>query len=399
MTNPTLDNEMIRRFGRRVRLGMVGGGDGSIIGETHMLALRADGLCELVAGALSSRPDVARASAARQMIDPDRAYTDFHAMAAQESLRADRIDAVVIATPPDSHFAIAKAFLEHGIDVICEKPMTRDAGEAKELAKLVLQTGRFFCLTHCYTGYPMVRQARAMIATGVIGQVRMIEIEFCPGEPGTALEPSDPSKRHWRFKVGSMGRAAILGEVGSHVYHIATFLTGLRADRVSAKMHTFAARREVYDNAYVTAEFERGAQARLWSSYVAAGNDQGFRFRIFGEKGSLSWFQELPECLVHKPIGGPVVTLSRGQGNLAPVSLAGTRFRPGFPEGYGLAFANLYSDFAKALMSRDLGLVSSRYLEELPSVEDGLEGMRMIEATALSQENQGQWISLDAFRH
>jgi predicted dehydrogenase len=398
MSETKLDNDTIRRFGRRLRLGMVGGGEGSIIGETHMLALRADGLCELVAGALSSRPEIARASAARQMIDPDRAYTDFHTMAVQESLRADRIDAVVVATPPDSHLEIARAFLEHGIDVVCEKPMTRDAVEAKELTKVVLETGRLFCLTHCYTGYPMVRQARAMIGAGSIGKVRMIEVEFCPGEPGTALEPEDPSKRHWRFKIGSMGKAAILGEVGSHAYNMATYLTGLGAAHVSATLNTFAARREVYDNAYLTVKFDGGCQGRLWSSYVASGNDQGLSFRVFGELGSLSWRQESPEYLIHKPIGGAATALSRGYQNLDPASLSVTRFRPGFPEGYGLAFANLYTDFAKALMARDLGISYMEYLKELPSVEDGLEGMRMIAAAIRSHDERGSWVALSDFR-
>jgi predicted dehydrogenase len=394
-----MDNDTIRKFGRRLRFGMVGGGEGSIIGETHMLALRADGLCELVAGALSSRPKVALTSAARHMIAPDRAYTDFHAMAIQESLRPDCIDAVVIATPPDNHLRIAKVFLDQGIDVVCEKPITRDVAEANELVKLVLQSGRLFCLTHCYTGYPMVRQARAMVTAGAIGRVCLIEVEFCLGEPGTALEPDDPSKRHWRFKIGTMGKAAILGEVGSHAYHIATYVTGLEAERVSATMNTFAARREVYDNAYLTVEFARGAQGRLWSSYVASGHDQGLRFRIFGDSGSLTWCQEDPEYLVHKPIGAAAVVLARGYLSLGPASLNATRFRAGFPEGYGLAFANLYADFAKALIARDLGLPYAPYLRELPSVEDGLQGMRLIEAAVRSHEESSGWVSLSSFKN
>jgi predicted dehydrogenase len=377
---------------------MVGGGEGSIIGDTHMLALRADGLCELVAGALSSRPDVARSSAARQMIAPDRAYVDYNAMAEAESARSDRIDAAIIATPPNSHLVIAKAFLERGIDVICEKPMTRDAVEAKELAKLVIATGRLFCLTHCYTGYPMVRQARAMVSGGAIGAVRMIEVEFCPGEPGTALEPEDPLKRHWRFKIGSMGKAAILGEVGTHAYNIATYITGRRAERVSAVLNTFAARREVYDNAYLTVQFESGAQGRLWSSYVASGNDMGLSLRIFGEHASLSWRQEDPEYLIHKPIGKPAVVLARGDQGMTEPAASVARFRAGFPEGYGLAFANLYTDFASAIIARDLGIRYTQYLTELPNVEDGLEGMRMIAAAVQSHEKNGDWITLGDFR-
>lgn len=389
-----MDNETIRRFGRRVRLGMVGGGEGSIIGETHMLALRADGLCEMVAGALSSRPDVAKASAARQMIDVDRSYDSYVQMAEREVARADRIDAVVIATPPDSHLDIARHFLSRGIDVICEKPMSRDVQEAQELVGLVTSSGRLFCLTHCYTGYPMIRQARDMVASGIIGKIRMIEVEFAPGEPGTALEPDDPAKRHWRFKEGSMGKAAILGEVGSHSYNIACFIGGSRADSVSATLATFAERREVYDNAYVTVRYEDGSQGRLWSSYVASGNDMGLKVRIFGEKASLSWNQENPETLVHKPIGEPASILAKGYGSMSQPAQMVTRFRAGFPEGYGLAFANLYTDFAKALIARDLGLPHERYLRELPSVHDGLEGMRLIEAATASNAKDGDWTRL-----
>ncbi|RWL17938.1 MAG: Gfo/Idh/MocA family oxidoreductase [Mesorhizobium sp.] len=389
-----MDNETIRRFGRRVRLGMVGGGEGSIIGETHMLALRADGLCELVAGALSSRPEVARASAARQMIAPDRSYDSYAEMAEREAARSDRIDAVVIATPPDSHLDIARHFLSRGFDVICEKPMTRDALEALELSQLVHDSARLFCLTHCYTGYPMVRQARDMVQAGVIGKARMIEVEFAPGEPGTAIEPENPDERHWRFREGSMGKAAILGEVGSHAYNIACFIGGSRAEAVSATLATFADRREVYDNAYVTVRYQDGAQGRLWSSYVASGNDMGLKFRIFGDKAGLGWDQESPETLVHKPIGEPAVVLARGYGSTSQASRAVTRFRAGFPEGYGLAFANLYTDFAKALIARELGIPNEQYLRELPSVDDGLEGMRLIEAAIASHGSGGDWARL-----
>lgn len=389
-----MDNDRIRQFGRRVRLGMVGGGEGSIIGETHMLALRADGLCELVAGALSSRPEVARASAARQMIAADRSYDSYVEMAEREASRPDRIDAVVIATPPDSHWDIARQFLSRGFEVICEKPMTRDVQEAKELAGLVDTTGRLFCLTHCYTGYPMVRHAREMVSSGAIGKVRLIEIEFAPGEPGTASEPADPSRRHWRFRESSMGKAAILGEVGSHAYNIACFICGSRAHSVSASLSTIAPRREVYDNAYLTVRYENGAQGRLWSSYVASGNDMGLKLRIFGETASLSWNQEEPETLVHKPVGAPAVVLARGYDSMSAASLAVTRFRAGFPEGYGLAFANLYTDFAKAVIARHLGLPHENYMRQLPSARDGLEGMRLIEAAVQSSNADGEWKSL-----
>jgi len=387
-----VDKSLINAFGRRVRLGMVGGGIDSIIGGTHILALRVDGFCDLVAGALSSRPDVARASAEAELIDPDRTYTDWREMAEREGAREQRIDAVVIATPPQLHFPVAKAFLQRGIDVICEKPMTRDLAEAKELVSLVRQHDRLFCLTHCYTGYPMTRQARALIKAGAIGAVRMIDITFAPGDRGTSLEPEDLSQRHWRFQASSMGKASILGEVNSHAYQMACFLTGLEADSVSAHLATFAERREVYDNVYATLRFPDGVLGRLWSSYVAAGNDQGFSFLIIGDTGQLRWNEEDPEYLRLKPMAAPAVVYARGYDELDERAKANVRFRPGFPEGYGLAFANLYVDFAQAIMARQLGRPYQHFLADLPTVEDGAKGMKFIEAATLSHDQGGEWI-------
>jgi predicted dehydrogenase len=299
---------------------------------------------------------------------------------------------VVIATPPQLHFPVAKAFMERGIDVICEKPMTRDLAEATALVDLVRKHDRLFCLTHCYTGYPMVRQARAMIEAGAIGAVRMIDIIFAPGDRGTSLEPEDLSQRHWRFQAGSMGKASILGEVNSHAYQMACYLSGFQADTVSAHLATFAERREVFDNVYATLRFPSGVMGRLWSSYVAAGNDQGLSFLIIGETGQLRWNEEDPEYLWLKPMAAPAVVHARGYDEVDERAKRNVRFRPGFPEGYGLAFANLYVDFAEAVMARALGKPYAHYLADLPSVEDGARGMKFIEAATVSHERGGDWI-------
>jgi predicted dehydrogenase len=387
-----MDPALIRSFGRRVRLGMVGGGSDSIIGGTHLLALRTDGYCELVAGAMSVQPDVALSSAQSQMIDRERAYTDWRVMLEREAQRSDRIDAVIIATPPQLHFPIAKAFLERGIDVICEKPMTRDLAEAQELVRLVRDNDRIFCLTHCYSGFPMTRQARALINQGAIGRVRLIDVIFAVGDPGTSVDPENPADRHWRFRATSIGKASILGEVNSHAYHMAGFVTGLEGQRVSAHLATLAKNREVFDNVYATVEFSDGAVGRFWSSYVAAGNDQGFSFVIIGETGQLRWSQEDSEYLWLKPIGGPAVRHSRGYDSNDPSATRHDRFRAGYAEGYGLAFANLYVDFAQAVMARQLGRPYGEYLAILPSVVDGASGMKFIEAATLSHEQGGQWV-------
>jgi predicted dehydrogenase len=386
-----LANDWLPRLGRRLRIGLVGGGADSVIGRTHLMAMRVDGLYDLVAGAMSIDPEIAAQSAARELIAADRNYPGFREMVERESQRKDPIDVVAIATPPHTHAAIAEAFLSRGIDVICEKPMTRDLAEAQALAKTVTRSDRLFCLTHCYTGYPMVREARAAVRAGLIGKVRLIETELSAGDTGVAREGPDPSRRHWRFRRESMGPAALLGEVGSHAFNLATYITGLSATEVSANMATIAERREVYDNAYLNLRFTGGVQGRLWASYVAVGNDHGLWFRIFGDNGSLTWHQESPEDLWHKPIGGPAVKLSRGYDSLSKESLIATRLRPGHPEGYVLAFANLYAEFAAALIARRLGMPHQAYLQNLPGISDGLAVMAMIEAAQRSHDREGAW--------
>ena len=233
-----MDRSLLEAFGRRIRIGMVGGGADSVIGRTHLIAMRADGLCELTAGAMSIDPAIAAASGRQELLAPDRIYTDWREMLAKESARPDRIDAVVVATPPRLHYPVAKAFLERGFDVICEKPLTHDLAEAHSLEEIVGSSGRLFCLTHCYTGYPMVRQARAMVAAGAIGKVRLIEGEFSIGTAGVALEPVDPRKRHWRFRADQEGKAGLLGEAGSHTYHMVCLHHGpLRRIRFGADGH------------------------------------------------------------------------------------------------------------------------------------------------------------------
>jgi predicted dehydrogenase len=387
-------HDLLPQFERRVRLGLVGGGTDSVIGRTHLMAMRVDGFYELTAGAMSIDPDIAARSAAREFIKSDRVYLDYRQMAEREASLPEGIDVVAIATPPQTHRAIAEAFLKRGIDVICEKPMTRDLDEARALARVVAESGRLFCLTHCYTGYPMVRQARAAVQAGLLGRIRLIEGELSAGDPGVAREPVNPAQRHWRFRRESMGPAALLGEVGSHAFNLATYVTGLSATAVSANMSTVAERREVYDNAYLTLRYTGEAQGRIWASYVAAGTDQGLWFRIFGEDGNLTWRQESPAELWHKPLGGPAVCLAPGYDSLSPQSLSASRLRPGHPEGYVLAFANLYTEFAKAVIARRLNLPYQAHLRDLPGINDGIAGMALIEAAQRSHDTGGAWTEI-----
>jgi predicted dehydrogenase len=393
--NPT-PTTLIESFGRRIRLGMVGGGLDSIIGDTHRVALRVDGLCELVAGAMSIDPDIAAATGRSDLMDPSRVHLDYREMARAEAAREDGIDAVIIATPPNTHLAIAEEFLARGIDVICEKPLTNDLAEADRLTQAVHHSERLLVLTHCYTGYPMVREARAIVRSGLLGPVRIVEAQFAGGDLGVAREPEDPARRHWRFRPDVVGRFAILGEVGSHAHNIVSFVTGLAVTEVSAQMDTIAARRDVYDNAYLNVRFDSGAVGRIWSSYVAIGNEHGLAFTIIGDNASISWTQEDPERLRIAPVDAPAHYVTRGMDGTSEDGLRSARFRPGHPEGYALAFANIYRDYASARMLIDTGRreAAQPTLDRLPTVADGRHGMSLIAAADASVAAGGSWTKL-----
>ena len=383
--------QLIGTFGRRLRLGMVGGGFDSVIGETHRIAFRADGLYDLVAGAFSIDPAVTRATAAGLLVAPDRVYDDFREMARRERERPDGIDAVVIATPPGMHAAAATAFLAAGIDVICEKPLTRTLAEADALQTAVDTSGRVFVLTHCYSAFPMVRHARDLVASGALGRLRMVEAEFAGGAPGVNLEPDDPADRHWRFRARSMGREAILGEVGTHAYHLMRYVGGTTPRRLTARLQTFAARREVFDNAYLGFDYEGGAAGRLWASYAATGTQHGLSLRLYGDAAALEWREEDAEFLRFRPLREPETLLRAGQEGTSALVTRSARFRPGHPEGYALAFANIYVEAAFAIAARRLGRSPRPWLDDLPGIADGVAGVRMIEAAAASHAADGAW--------
>jgi predicted dehydrogenase len=389
-----MNSDILTKLGRRLRLGMVGGGFDSVIGETHRIAYQADGYYELVAGAFSIDREVARKTAAALLVSEQRTYDDYREMARREAARDDGIDVVLIATPPQIHKDVAVAFLSAGIDVICEKPLTRTVAEAEELASLVASSGRIFVLTHCYSGFPMVRHARDLVKAGALGPLRMIEAEFAGGAPGVAAEPADPMQRHWRFRAGSMGKEALLGEVGSHAYHLMSYVSGVRPSRVSARMQTFAANREVYDNAHLAFDYRGGAVGRLWASYVATGTQHGLSLRLYGEDAALEWREEDAEYLRFRPLRGPETILRSGQEGTSDFVARSARFRPGHPEGYPLAFANLYVEAAFALVAARTGNDPSSLLANLPTVTDGVAGMQMIAAAAASNQGDGSWQSL-----
>jgi len=379
------------RVPRRLRLGMVGGGRGAFIGAVHRIAARLDDRYELVAGALSRDPANATASAADLYIAPDRAYADFRAMAAAEAARADGIDVVAIVTPNAAHHAIAKAFLASGIHVICDKPLTPSLDDALDLVRTVRRTGLVFGLTHNYTGYPMVRQARAMVEAGELGAIRVVQAEYPQDWLSTAVETTGQKQAAWRTDPAQAGAAGSLGDLGTHAHNIAEFVTGLRLDAVSAELSTFVAGRRVDDHAQVMLRFAGGARGLLWSSQVCPGNENALRLRVYGEKAGLEWAQEHPNQLRFAPLGEAPRTLARGVGALSASAAHATRIPSGHPEGYLEAFAQLYRDAAEQISARIEGRAPDPAALLVPTVEDGARGIKFLEAAIASSRAGGAW--------
>ena len=296
---------------------MVGGGEGAFIGAVHRLAARLDDRWELVAGAFSRDPDRARRSAAALHVAPDRAYPDAAAMACAEAAREDGIDAVAIVTPNASHHAIARAFLDAGIDVICDKPMTTTLDHAQDLVRAVAASGRIFALTHTYTGYPMVCHARAMVAEGAIGAVRVVQVEYAQDWLATPIEATGQKQAAWRLDPAQAGPAGSLGDLGTHAHNLAEFVTGLAVESVSAQLTAFVRGRRVDDDAQALLRLSGGARGMLWSSQVAPGNENALRLRVFGETGGLEWAQEHPNQLRYTPLGEAPRILARGAAALS----------------------------------------------------------------------------------
>jgi predicted dehydrogenase len=369
---------------------MVGGGPGAFIGGVHRMAARLDDRWELVAGAFSRDPDRARAAAANLHISLGRAYPDFRAMARAEAARADGIDAVSVVTPNASHHAVARAFLDAGINVICEKPMATALPDALDLVRAAREGGRVFVLAHNYTGYPMIRQARAMVAAGELGAIRVVQAEYPQDWLATRLEDTGNRQAAWRVDPAQAGPAGSLGDLGTHAHHLTEFVTGLRLEAVCADLQAFVPGRALDDNAHVLLRFRGGARGALWSSQVSPGNENALRLRVYGEKAGLEWSQEHPNQLRFSPLGEAPRTLARGgAGGLHPAAAA-TRLPAGHPEGYLEAFAQLYRDAAEIVAARMEGREPDPLASQVPTVEDGARGVRFLEAT-LESSRRGVW--------
>ncbi len=379
--------------GRRLRLGMVGGGQGAFIGGVHRIAARLDDRYELVAGALSADPAKAKASAAELRIAPDRAYGSFTEMAAKEAAREDGIDAVAIVTPNHVHHPAAKAFLEAGIHVICDKPMTTNLEDALDLVQTVKRTGLVFGLTHNYTGFPMVREARERVQAGELGRIRVVQAEYPQDWLTTKLEESGQKQAAWRTDPAQSGGGAI-GDIGSHAFNLAAFITGLEAEALLADLSTFVAGRRVDDNCNILLRYGGGARGMLWASQVAPGNDNALRIRVYGDKGGLAWHQEFPDFLELFPLGKPPQRIVRAHPSTGKSAGRVTRIPPGHVEGYFEGFATIYSDCAELITAKLEDRAPDPGATLVPSVEDGASGVKFITAAINSSARGGVWTDL-----
>ncbi len=376
---------------RPLRLGMVGGGSGAFIGAVHRIAARLDGEFTLVAGALSSTPEKSRASG--EALGLARVYDDYLAMAKAEARRKDGIEAVAIVTPNHMHAGPAIEFLKRGIHVICDKPLTATMAEAKKLAKAAATADTLFVLTHNYTGYPMIRQARAMVAAGEIGRVRLVQVEYVQDWLTEAAEKSGSKQAEWRTDPERSGAGGATGDIGTHAYNLACFVSGLTPESLAADLQTFVPGRPLDDNAHVLLRFEGGARGMLWASQVAPGNENGLRLRVYGDKGGLEWAQEDPNYLWFTPFGEPRRRITRNGAGAGPEAARVSRIPPGHPEGYLEGFANIYAEAARAIRAHQAGGPAPDGVL-YPTLADGLAGMRFVEACVQSSRRNAGWVTL-----
>ena len=377
----------------RIRLGMVGGGQGAFIGAVHRIAARMDGEYDLVAGAFSSQPKRALESALELGVARERAYGTYEEMVAAEARRDDGIEAVSIVTPNHLHAPIATAFLEAGIHVICDKPLTSTLEDARTLARAAHRSGLVFVLTHNYTGYPMVRQARAMVGAGKLGTVRVVQVEYPQDWLTEPLEKTGQKQATWRTDPKQSGAGGCIGDIGTHAYNLATFVTGLQLESLAAELSTFVKGRRLDDNVQILLRFKGGARGTLWASQIAPGNENGLRIRIYGDKGGLEWKQEDSNYLWFTAYGEPKQLITRGGAGSGPESARVSRIPSGHPEGYLEGFANIYAEAARAIRAAREGRTPGSEVI-YPTVDDGVKGMEFIDAAVRSSKGGGVWVEV-----
>lgn len=379
----------------RIRLGMVGGGEGAFIGAVHRMAARLDDQYTLVAGALSATPAKALRSGLALGLAEDRIYDSYEAMARAEAARADGIEAVAIVTPNHLHAPVATAFLKAGIHVICDKPVTVHSADAKKLAALAQRQGLIFAVTHNYSAYPMVRVARQMVQQGKLGEIRVVQAEYPQDWLAEPLEQGGNKQAAWRTDPAQAGGGAI-GDIGSHAWHLADYVTNLSLDQLCAELSSFVPGRPIDDNAQVLLRYASGARGAIWASQVAPGHLNDLRLRVYGSKGGIEWRQEQPNQLRYTPLGQPSQVLERGGAGFGEAGARLNRIPGGHPEGYLEAFASLYAEVAQQLRAARRGGRKTDKACHFPTIADGLRGVQFIEAVQRSSRLGGRWVKLPA---
>ena len=378
---------------QRIRTGLIGGGPGSRIGSAHRIGMRIDDRYEIVAGVFSRDPEKSRAMGRELGVDPVRVYSGYQEMAESETGRPDGVEAVSVLTQHDTHHRVACAFLDRGVHVACEKPLTIDLDDALDLERRVAESGLIFALTHNYSGYPMVRQAASMVRDGELGEIRVVQVEHAQGGGARAWEHEGNAHLAWHTDPAITTEASVVYNLGTHAHHLLRFVSGLEVAAVAAEMTTHIPGRRVFDNAFANLRLSNGAAGTLWASMVAAGAEHGLRIRAFGENGSLEWRHEDPHHLIVRPLDGGERLLSPGRAGLSEDAQNASRLGRGHPEGFFESFANLYREIADAIEAHRTGKFFERRPLSFPTVHDGVIGVRFVEAVAESQRRDGAWIN------
>jgi predicted dehydrogenase len=386
-------NPVISMLGRRLRLAVIGGGPGSFIGAMHRQAARLDDRYELVTGVLSSNPERARKAGLEIGLAPDRIYSDALEMLDAEARRSDGADVIAIMTPNDSHYEYAVASLERGFDVICDKPMTNTLENAEKLHQKVQNSGLVFCLTHNYTGYPMVRQAKAMVEDGQLGTIRLVQVEYVQGGKADENDPDPSGVLPWRYDPERGGPSLVMGDIGTHAHNLVRFITGLEAAEVAAEAGSIVPGRLVHDYAGALLRFDSGARGNFWITQAAAGVENCLRIRVSGTQGSLEWMQEFPQALTFKPLHGPSQNRTPNGPGTLPLAARASRIVAGHPEGFLAGFANIYSDAGEAIAARRSGKKADPLALSFPNSLDGLLGVRFVASVVESSNANGKWVT------
>lgn len=385
-------NTVIEKLGRRLRLGVIGGGSRSFIGAMHRQAATLDGRFDIVAAALSSRPEKAIRDGQQIGLPMDRIYTDAMDLIREEAIRPDGAEVVAIMTPNDSHFEYAMAALDAGMHVICDKPMTNTLSDAQELYKKVSSSGLIFCLTHNYSGYPMVRQARAMVEHGDLGTIRLVQVEYVQGGKADENDPAPSSDLPWRYDPVRGGPSLVMGDIGTHAHHLMRYITFLEVDELSAEIGAIVPGRKTHDYAGALLHLSNGARASFWVTQAAAGVENSLKIRVSGTKGSLEWQQEVPQRLDVKPLHSPAETMTPSGPNLYPLAQNASRIVAGHPEGFHEAFANIYKDASDVIASKIFGTAPDHLSLTFPTAFDGLLGVQFVHDVIESSDANGKWV-------